>query len=277
MEKNLLAFNNSDFGEIRTVTIDGEPWFVGKDIALALGYSNTKDALSRHVDEEDKRQDDGVVILDPMGREQHPTIINESGLYSLVLSSKLPTAKEFKHWVTKEILPSIRKTGRYIAPRVPSDYDIKMLEAREKEAEARLVEARNKTYELMISLWDSVNVGKQYQALALNGYNGLPCLPRESFSESCVHMYDATTIAKDLGIMSGSNNPHAKAVSAIIGTFGLDASEYAETPYSKNGHDGISIQYVKGVKDKVKRWLETNSYPNIISINGRNYKVQYKE
>ena len=87
--KELTVFENSAFGSVRTVELDGEPWFVGKDVATALGYSNTKDALAKHVDPEDKRQDDGVAICDPMGREQHPTIINESGLYSLVLSNNI--------------------------------------------------------------------------------------------------------------------------------------------------------------------------------------------
>lgn len=111
----LKIFENPAFGQVRIVEREGEPWFVGKDVAQTLGYSNTKDALARHVDDEDKRQEDGVVILDPMGREQHPTIINESGLYSLVLSSKLPTAKAFKRWITSEVIPSIRKNGGYIA------------------------------------------------------------------------------------------------------------------------------------------------------------------
>lgn len=109
----LMIFENPEFGRVRSVEIDGEPWLVGKDVAQALGYSNTKDALSRHVDPEDKRQDDGVVIRDPMGREQNPTVINESGLYSLVLSSKLPGAKQFRRWVTSEVLPTIRKKGGY--------------------------------------------------------------------------------------------------------------------------------------------------------------------
>ena len=92
----LQVFNNSEFGQLRTVTINGEPWLVGKDVAAALGYSNTKKALSDHVDNEDKLQGDGVTIRDPMGREQNPTVINKSGLYSLVLGSKLPTAKKFR-------------------------------------------------------------------------------------------------------------------------------------------------------------------------------------
>lgn len=112
----LKIFENPEFGKIRTVAIDGEPWLVGKDVALALGYTNPKKALLDHVDPEDKMQGDGVTIRDPMGREQHPTIINESGVYSLIFSSKLPSAKKFKHWVTSEVLPSIRKTGSYTKP-----------------------------------------------------------------------------------------------------------------------------------------------------------------
>lgn len=110
---DLTTFSNPEFGQVRTVEIDGTPWLVGKDVAAALGYKNHKDALDRHVDAEDKRQSDEVVIHDPMGREQHPTIINESGLYSLILSSKMPKAKAFKRWVTSEVLPAIRKTGAY--------------------------------------------------------------------------------------------------------------------------------------------------------------------
>lgn len=110
----IMIFSNPEFGEIRTVEIDGDPWLVGKDVALALGYTNPRKALDDHVDIEDKKQGYGVTIRDSMGREQHPTIINESGFYSLVLSSKLPDAKKFRRWVTSEVLPSIRKTGGYI-------------------------------------------------------------------------------------------------------------------------------------------------------------------
>jgi len=106
---NLQIFNNPEFGDIRTVTIDGEPWFVGKDVAVALGYKDTKNALKAHVYEEDKR---GWQITTPSG-EQQMTIINESGLYTLIFGSKLESAKRFKHWVTSEVLPAIRKTGHY--------------------------------------------------------------------------------------------------------------------------------------------------------------------
>lgn len=107
----LQIFKSPAFGQVRTVTIDGEPWFVAKDVATALGYSNTRDAIAKHVDDDDKNT---VVIRDGKGNPNQ-TVINESGLYSLVLSSKLPTAKKFKHWITSEVLPAIRKTGGYIA------------------------------------------------------------------------------------------------------------------------------------------------------------------
>jgi prophage antirepressor-like protein len=111
----MQTFSNSEFGNIRTITIDGEPWFVGKDIALALGYSDTAKAIKAHVDDEDKMggQNAHPSVTDTLGRIQYPIIINESGLYSLILSSKLPNAKKFKRWVTNEVLPAIRKTGAY--------------------------------------------------------------------------------------------------------------------------------------------------------------------
>ena len=115
MENEIRIFESEEFGKVRTIIKDGEPWLVGKDVAEILEYRNTKKALSDHVDDEDKYQGDGVTIRDSMGRMQHPTIINESGFYSLVLSSKMPKAKEFRRWVTSHVLPTIRRTGGYVA------------------------------------------------------------------------------------------------------------------------------------------------------------------
>ena len=109
----LVIFSNPEFGEIRTVEINGEPWLVGKDVAVALGYTNPRDALRKHVDNEDRNT---VAVHDGIKGNPNMTIINESGLYSLILSSKLPGAKKFKRWVTAEVLPSIRKTGSYSVP-----------------------------------------------------------------------------------------------------------------------------------------------------------------
>ena len=111
MKNEMKIFESPEFGRIRVVMGEaGEPWFIGKDAAIVLGYSNVRDALYKHVDKEDK----GVANCDSLGGRQKTTIINESGLYSLILSSKLPRAREFKRWVTSEVLPQIRKTGGYI-------------------------------------------------------------------------------------------------------------------------------------------------------------------
>ena len=112
METNIQIFTSDIFGEIRTCQVNNEIMFVGKDVAQALGYSNTSKAIQQHVDHEDK----GILPIRETAYETRAVVINESGLYSLILSSKLPQAKAFKRWVTSEVLPSIRKTGRYELP-----------------------------------------------------------------------------------------------------------------------------------------------------------------
>ena len=108
---NLKIFENKEFGSIRTVEVDGQPYFIGKDVAEALGYAKARNAIAAHVSQEDKKD---ALIQGDLGGTQAMTIINESGLYSLILSSKLESAKRFKHWVTSEVLPSIRKHGVYM-------------------------------------------------------------------------------------------------------------------------------------------------------------------
>lgn len=109
---SIQLFNSPEFGQIRTITENDDIYFVGKDVAEVLGYTNTRKALADHVDPEDKK--DGVTIRDSIGRDQTPVVINESGLYSLVLSSKLPSAKRFKRWITSEVLPALRRQGGYM-------------------------------------------------------------------------------------------------------------------------------------------------------------------
>ena len=129
----IKIFDNPEFGKVRTMEINGEPYFVGKDVAEILGYSNTRDALTKHVDSEDKNT---VAICDGKGNPNQ-TVINESGLYSLILSSKLPKAKEFKRWVTSEVLPSIRKHGAYAVDELLNDpeFAIKTFTALKEERE----------------------------------------------------------------------------------------------------------------------------------------------
>ena len=104
----MTVFQNPDFGAVRSLTMDGEPWFVGKDVAVSLGYANPQKAIRDHVDDEDRTVNDSFTV-----NGTAVSLINESGLYSLILSSKLPDAKKFKRWVTSEVLPAIRKTGRF--------------------------------------------------------------------------------------------------------------------------------------------------------------------
>ena len=111
MKNEMKIFENEEFGKVRTVVKDGEPWLVGKDVAEILEYKDTAKAIRTHVDADDK----GVSILDTPGGKQKITVINESGLYGLVLSSKMPKAKEFRRWVTSHVLPTIRRTGGYVA------------------------------------------------------------------------------------------------------------------------------------------------------------------
>lgn len=141
---DLKIWVNTEFGELRVVDMDGEPWMVGKDVAQALGYANTKDALASHVDEEDKciiqKSENATFDIPNRGL----TIINESGLYSLVLSSKLPGAKRFRRWVTNEVLPSIRKTGSYTMPKLSKEMQaLFLLDDRTQKQEARLTALEN--------------------------------------------------------------------------------------------------------------------------------------
>lgn len=141
---DLQIFSNEEFGEIRTVTIDNEPWFVGKDVAAALGYKKPENAIANHVDKDDKT----TTLLQGTGSnyKSNAVIINESGLYSLILSSKLESAKKFKHWVTSEVLPSIRKHGMYAVDDLLNNPDmaIKAFTALKEEREKnKILQAEN--------------------------------------------------------------------------------------------------------------------------------------
>lgn len=134
----LQIFNHPDFGEVRTVTINDEPWLVGKDVAQALGYQNPQKALRDHVDDDEKTVNESFTV-----NGTPAILINESGMYSLILSSKLPGAKEFKRWVTSEVLPSIRKHGAYMTPEtleaaiLSPDYLLKVVTALKDETDKR--------------------------------------------------------------------------------------------------------------------------------------------
>lgn len=142
---DLQIFNNEEFGQIRTVTIDNEPWFVGKDVAEALGYSEPRSAVSKKVDDTDK----GVAEMETPSGKQNMTIINESGLYALIFGSKLDSAKRFKHWVTSEVLPSIRKHGMYAVDELVNNPELLIKVATElKEEREKNKELENTVHEM---------------------------------------------------------------------------------------------------------------------------------
>ena len=185
----LKVFKNEEFGQVRTINKDNDVWFVGKDVAEALGYSNASKAVIMHVDDEDK----AFTMIDiadsqngnlPSGQTK-VTIINESGLYSLVLSSKLPTAKKFKRWVTAEVLPTIRKTGGYLTPEKVEEVlsnpdtiiklatDLKNERAKRQEAEALLQVAKPKVVfaDSVANSENTILIGELAKLIKQNGYD----------------------------------------------------------------------------------------------------------
>lgn len=183
---NITPFFKKEFGEIRVIEKNNEPWFVGKDVAKSLGYKNVNDALFKHVDEEDKE----VVKCDTLGGQQNVTVINESGLYSLVLKSKLEGAKQFKRWVTSEVLPSIRKHGMYARDELLNNPDLMIAVATELKQERE----QRKQLELE-------------KAMLIQENNELK--PKADYTDMVLQnksLMTVTAIAKDYGMSGGSLN-----------------------------------------------------------------------
>lgn len=267
MNNQLQIFNNETFGSVRTVEIKGKVYFCGKDVASALGYKDTVNAIKLHCHE------DGVVnyhVIDNLGREQQAKFIDEGNLYRLITHSKLPSAEQFERWVFDEVLPSIRKTGNYTRQAVNP-------ELARTRANAMMLNAKSRIANQMMKLWTAAGVEPQYQALAMNNYYDGLSVPRIAFQKEATAMFDLTTIAKHLGVMSKSGKPHAQAIGAIVEKLKpLEEGECELTPYSRNGHDDVSMQYTLSVEHKIKAWLEENGYPSVISGNDKNFSVNYQ-
>ena len=228
----LQVYRNAEFGSVRTTTIGGQPYFVGKDVAGILGYANTRKALIDHIDEEDK---DDVTIRDAIGRNQTMTAINESGLYSLILSSKMPNAKKFKRWVTNEVLPAIRKHGLYATDDLIANPDLAIA------AFTALKEEREKNKELMAA----VAIGQQQIA---------EMKPKATYYDVVLKCRDAvniSVIAKDYGWSAMRMNEylHEKGIQFKQGDIWLLYQKYAPNGYTKtNTHiyeDSKGIQHTK--------------------------------
>lgn len=258
MKNNIVAFNYEE-QQVRTIEKNGELWFVGKDVATILGYSDTADAVKKHVDPEDK----GVGEMPTPGGKQRITFINESGLYSLILSSKLPTARVFKRWVTSEVLPAIRKTGEYATPKVQ---------------QKRLGEV-NSAARIIRQTLKEAGMAPQFVAVAMKSlYEPVGVeIPLESITLN-KQLFDATAIAKQLGVLSRSGKPHTHAIAAIIAQVDVLPEEKELTPYQNaaSGHSGTSVQYTKSVVSKVHLWLERHDFPSCFSYRGKTYTLRYE-
>lgn len=222
----IKTFENTEFGAVRTLTINDEPWFVGKDVATILGYSNPRDAISKHVDDEDK----GVAKCDTLGGRQEILFINESGLYSLILRSQLPAAKRFKRWVTSEVLPAIRKHGMYAMDELLENPDIAIqafTALKEERAKNKALEAENAQQKQIIAEYS----------------------PKASYYDVVLQTSDALSasqIAKDYGKSAKWLNEtlHDLGVQYKQGSTWLLYQKYAEQGYTRSkthtysGNDG---------------------------------------
>lgn len=235
MKNEIQIFKNDEFGQVRTTTINGEPWFVGKDVADILGYSNPRDAISKHVDDEDK----GVANCDTLGGRQTLSIINESGLYALIIGSKLPTAKKFKRWVTSEVLPSIRKTGSYtVDPLQKQRLEIDLNNSRANVA-ALWLEIGN------LATPEYKQVCSSYASSVLSGGKEVIPLPECKIDR----YYSAAEIAAALGIT-------ANRVGKIANQNGLKTAEYGKWFFDKSPYSNKEVQtfrYTRKAVDAIRK------------------------
>ena len=228
----IQVFENTEFGKVRTVLINNEPYFVGKDVAEALGYSNTRDSLAKHVDNEDKNT---VAIRDGKGNPNQ-ILINESGLYSLILGSKLEGAKKFKRWVTSEVLPSIRKTGSYTTVSVHQDSPLE---------KARFL------HEIAENYAETPVYMQILDAYAVKEITGKFVLP---LPESTQQDYSATEVGNMLGIS-------ANKVGSIANKLGIKTEEYGrwcidKSPYSSK--EVRTFRYYKNAVEKLRKEITEN-------------------
>lgn len=234
MENKIEIFENSEFGTVRALEIDREPWFVGRDVAVILGYKEPAKAVRERVDVDDK----GVSILDTPGGKQEIKIINESGLYSLILSSKLPKAKEFKRWVTNEVLPSIRKTGGYHVPTI----DPEQLSLMKLNAKARVAE-----------IWLAISCNTQNQTYKdiCNTYAANTLAEKEVFALPAVteKTYTATEIGRLLGVPAGK-------IVRLANTHGLKTFEYGKYFYDKSRYSNKEVETFRYFKKAIEIFRE---------------------
>ena len=239
MNNQLIVFENPAFGKVRTVLIDGNPWFVGKDVAVILGYSNTSKALADHVDPEDKLNNESLSSLGQRGG----WLINESGLYSLILSSRMPKAKQFKRWVTSEVLPCIRKHGVYMTdslmdqvmqnPQIIYQMAESLLNERSRadHLDAELQDAKPKAayFDAFVNPRDCTNIRNTASELGI---------PQKEF---VTWLLEKRVLYRDF---SGQLLPYS--------TY-LHRGCFIVRDYVRNGHQGVQTLFTPRGKDFVRR------------------------
>ena len=238
MENNLEIFTNPEFGNIRIIEKNGEPWFIGKDVAEALGYEASRNAITKHVDDEDKLTHQ----ISASGQNRNMTVINESGLYSLILSSKLPNAKKFKRWVTSEVLPAIRKHGNYTAPKQESKSKSIDLEIRLNNSKARMASEYRRIAEMTdIKEYKHICQQKAVEVLA-----GMPLLPMEAVTEKT---YSATDIGKMFGVSKNK-------IGSLANANNLKTAEYGKLFYDKSPHSQKQVETFRYYECAVEKFRE---------------------
>ncbi len=268
-----MAFQifNYEGRSIRTVESNGEMWWALKDVCEILGIVKYRDTASRLDDDER-----GLAKLDTLGGgAQQSIIINESGLYNVIMRSDKPEAKKFKRWVTHEVLPSIRKEGAYITPR--ADPAALRRKADELESMATL----NDTAKILLPIFEQAGMKPAFQALAMKQIYrkagiDLPMLDLKADRE----LYDLKTIARKVGLYSLAGKPHERAIGAIIRQLHVPDEEKELVNFEKQGHMGTTYQYTAAVVDMVQEWLIDHDCPVLIlgKKSGKEiaYKVQYQ-
>lgn len=234
MSNNLTVFQNEQFGQIRVVEHNGEAWFVANDVANALGYEKARNAIAQHVDTGDALKQG---VIDNLGRMQRTTLINKSGMYALILGSKLETAKAFKHWVTSEVLPALEETGEYKMPakkKSDDDLKIKKAETARINAEARKKKLDIESAKLLIQMSGDME-GEYKQVLQANATHiltGQFLLPLPEVNELT---YSAGEIAERLGTT-------ACKIGHLANTHGMKTEYYGKWFYDKAPHSNKQVE-----------------------------------
>lgn len=256
--KELQIFNNTQFGQVRTIDESGKVLFCAKDVALSLGYANPGKAINDHCKGVTKR------YLPTSGGKQLTNFIPQGDIIRLAASSELSGADAFESWIFDEVIPSVLEHGEYVTP---------------QKQQQRLGEV-NSAARIILPALKAAGMAPQFVAVAMKSLYapvGVE-IPLEGITLN-KRLHDATTIAERFGIMSAAGNPHTHAVSAIIAQVDVLPEEIERVPFqnSVNGHSGTTCQYTESVVAKVGLWLDRNGYPTRFHYNGKNYTVVYKQ